>query len=214
MQANPEQQTKHIIQGLYAIADTEILTGKKLLEAVKQAIAGGASLVQLRDKSTDTGNRKTIALALNKLCQDNDVCFIINDDAHLAAAIQADGVHVGKDDLSIPEARTIVGAHSIVGASCYNQLSLAQSAQDQGADYVAFGSFFNSVTKPDAVSAPLALIEEAKSVISIPMVAIGGITPDNAGPLVAAGISAIAAASGIFRQTDIKAAATSYCKYF
>lgn len=214
MQANPEHHPKHTIHGLYAIADTEILAGQNLLGAVEQAIQGGANLVQLRDKSADSLKRKSIALALKKLCNDYGACFIINDDVHLAAAISADGIHVGKEDLSIPEARSIVGTRSIIGASCYNQLSLAREAQEQGADYIAFGSFFDSVTKPDAVSASLALVQEANTVINIPMVAIGGIKPDNVDPLIAAGTSAIAAASGIFGQANIKAAAASYCKHF
>lgn len=217
MQTNPETATKntrHTIHGLYAIADTEILAGKNLLKAVEQAIQGGASLVQLRDKSEDINNRKTIALALKKLCADHGVCFIINDDVQLAAAINADGVHLGKEDLSITEARKIVGNQAIIGASCYNQLALAEAAQIQGADYIAFGSFFNSPTKPDAVSASLPLVEKARDVIKIPMVAIGGITPDNAGPLIAAGMCAIAVASGIFSQDNIKAVAASYCQLF
>lgn len=214
MQINPEAQTRHTIHGLYAIADTGILAGKNICNAVEQAIQGGASLVQLRDKSSAISHRKNIALSLKKLCNVYGVHFIINDDVQLAAAINADGIHLGQKDMPITEARSIVGTQAIIGISCYNQLALAQEAQLQGADYVAFGSFFNSTTKPDAVSASIALVQKAVIQLAIPIVAIGGITADNAGPLISAGISAIAAASGVFEQDDIKAAAASYCKHF
>ncbi len=211
------------IRGLYVIADTGLLldsgsTVTDLIQAVTQAITGGARLVQLRhksnDASTDTPGIESIARELQKLCRDYGVIFIINDHVQLAADIQADGVHLGQEDMPINKARKILGDQAIIGVTCHNQLSLALEAQKQGADYVAFGSFFSSPTKPDAVRAPLTLAREARDLLTLPIVAIGGITPDNAEPLIATGISAIAVASGVFAQTDIKAAAQAYCKLF
>jgi len=226
--SKPKQGSRGIIRGirgLYVIADTGLLldpgsTITDLIHAVTQAIKGGARLVQLRHKSADqllspgSSSIESTARKLQKLCRDYDVIFIINDDVQLAMAIGADGVHLGQEDMPIQEAREILGDQAIIGISCYNQLSLAREAQKQGADYVAFGSFFSSPTKPDAVSAPLALAREAVNSLTLPIVAIGGITPDNAEPLIATGIDAIAVASGIFAQTDIKAAAQDYCKLF
>lgn len=220
MQTNPETKTKpkseikNSIHGLYVIADTSILNGSDLVNGVEQATSGGAAIVQLRDKSSSASDRKNLALTLKKICADKNVIFLINDDALLAKNINADGVHIGKEDLSIQETRAVVGAQAIIGVSCYNQLSLAEDAQKQGADYIAFGSFFNSPTKPEAVPASLALVEKANTVINIPMVAIGGITPDNTAPLMRAGISAIAAASGVIGQDNIRKAAANYCKHF
>lgn len=214
MQTNPKYGSQHKIIGLYAIADTEILAGKDIHDCVEQAILGGASLVQLRDKTADATGRKDIAVMLKKLCVKNNTCFIINDDAELARAVNADGVHLGRDDMSIMEAREIVGEQKIIGASCYNQLAIAEAAQHKRADYVAFGSFYQSVTKPEAVSASLELVAEAVNKITLPIVAIGGINPDNAPPLIEAGVSAIAVASGIFGKQDIRAAAAEYCKVF
>jgi len=214
MQTSPESQTGQAIKGLYAIADTEILAGRDLLYCVNEAIKGGASLVQLRDKSTDPVRRKQIAVALRELCANSNVIFIVNDDAELARAVLADGVHLGKDDMPVAQARTILGQQSVIGVSCYNQVALADKAQDLKADYVAFGSFFKSVTKPEAVPATLDLVEKAVGKINLPIVAIGGISPDNALPLVNAGVKAIAVASGLFRQKDIRAAAAAYCRIF
>jgi len=213
------------IRGLYVIADTSLLLGTDttvadFVHGVAQAIKGGARLVQLRHKFTDASTAsplkpsilESIARKLQKLCHDHGVIFIVNDDVQLAATIHADGVHLGQQDMPIQKARKILGDQAIIGISCYNQLSLAQEAQKQGADYVAFGSFFDSPTKPDAVSASLDLAREARDLLSLPIVAIGGITPDNAGPLITTGINAIAVASGVFQQTDIKAAAQTYCR--
>ena len=210
--AKPKQGIKNI-RGLYVIADTGMLLGAdNMIQAVTQAIKGGASLVQLRHKLNKPSDLKSVAPKLQKLCRDHGVIFIINDDVQLAAAIHADGVHLGQQDMPIQAARKILGDQAIIGISCYNQLSLAQAAQKQGANYVAFGSFFNSPTKPDAVSASLTLAREARSLLTLPIVAIGGITPDNAEPLIATGINAIAVASGVFAQPDIKAAAQNYSR--
>ena len=223
-----KSKSNQVIRGLYVIADTSMLLGAgstvaDFVHEVTQAIKGGANLVQLRHKSTNASTNspgslhnpsvfKSVALELQKLCRDYGVIFIINDDVKLAAAIHANGVHLGQDDMAINEARKILGDQAIIGISCYNQLPLAQAAQKQGADYVAFGSFFDSPTKPDAVSASLDLARQASDLLAVPIVAIGGITPDNAGPLIATGINAIAVASGVFAQPDIKAAAQNYSR--
>jgi thiamine-phosphate pyrophosphorylase len=201
------------INGLYAItpqcADTAAL-----LDKVRQALLGGARAVQYRDKSHDVALRFEQASELLALCRDFAVPLIINDDLRLADLTDADGVHLGRDDVSLREARLILGWDKIIGVSCYNELSLARAAQDGGANYVAFGSFFASPTKPDAVPAPLDLLRQAKRELRLPLVAIGGITPDNAGLLVGAGADALAVITAVFDSPDIRAAATGFSKLF
>lgn len=201
------------ISGLYAItpqcADTAAL-----LERVRLALEGGAQLVQYRDKSADVALRHEQGAELLALCREFGVPLIVNDDLRLASLIGADGVHLGREDGSLREARLILGPGKIVGVSCYNDLQLAVAAQQGGADYVAFGSFFASITKPAAVPAPLDLLHQARHELSIPLVAIGGITLDNAGLLVAAGADALAVITALFDAADIRAAAASLSKLF
>ena len=202
-----------LIRGLYVITDAR-LTGRTLLEKTRQAIEGGAALIQYRAKNTDTQQRTEDACALQALCERYDMPFIINDDVTLAQECCAHGVHLGKDDETIQQARAVLGSRAIIGASCYNNLKRAITAQESGADYVALGSFFPSLTKPDAVSASITLIGQAKSLLKVPVVAIGGITPDNAVPLVAAGVDAVAVIDGVFGQTDAHHAARCYARLF
>ncbi len=202
-----------LIKGLYAITDTR-LTGKALLEKTRQVIEGGATLIQYRAKTVDMHLRSRDARGLRVLCEHYDTPFIINDDVTLAQECGAHGVHLGKGDETIQQARAVLGTHAIIGASCYNDLDRARTAQESGADYVAFGRFFTSSTKPDAVPAPIALIGQAKSLLKVPVVAIGGITPDNAVPLVAAGVDAVAVINGLFGQPDPRHAARRYARLF
>ena len=177
------------ISGLYAItpecADTE-----SLLRQVEAALSGGVHLVQYRNKEGDVALRHEQASELLALCGSFHVPLIINDDMRLADLTGADGVHLGKDDGSVREARLILGPDKIIGASCYDDLQLALDAEAHGADYVAFGSFFPSPTKPGAVAAPLTLLHEAKRSLNIPIVAIGGITRGQRAPLIEAGADA------------------------
>ncbi len=148
------------------------------------ALTGGTRVVQYRDKQPGDIRRKSQGTALLALCHEHDALLIINDDADLARAIGADGVHVGKQDGDIASVRATVGSDAVIGISCYNQLPLATAAQDAGVDYVAFGRFFPSLTKPDAVQADITLLREAKRTLRIPVVAIGGITPENGATLI------------------------------
>lgn len=202
------------ITGLYAIADTQYLNDARLLPAVGEAIAGGARLVQYRDKSHDAPARLAQAKKIVALCRQHGALFIVNDDVELAKQALADGVHLGREDASLAYARIQLSPKTIIGVSCYNELTRALKAQTEGADYVAFGSFFPSVTKPGAVRADTELLREAKQKLRIPIVAIGGITPENGATLIAAGADALAAIEGVFAQTDVLVAARRYAVLF
>ncbi len=206
--------SKHAIAGLYAIADTSCIAAARLLDMVELAIRGGARLIQYRDKSTDAALRQNQAAALVRLCNEHGVILIINDDPALAARVEAHGVHVGREDPTLHDARQILGPSAVIGVSCYNELEAALAAEAAGADYVAFGSFYPSPTKPAAVRARPELLRVAKQRLHIPVVAIGGITPENAGTLIAAGADAVAVIHGIFAQSDIRQAASRYAVLF
>ena len=210
------------LRGLYVITPAigQTVNSSALLHDVELAIKGGAHIVQYRDKSHDKAQNKAkarrLALAseLLALCNRYQALFIINDDVELAAAIQAHGVHLGAEDTPLAQARQRLGAQAIIGASCYNRLELALSAQQQGADYVAFGRFFPSRTKPQAVSAEIALLRQAKSRLHIPIVAIGGITAQNGSQLIVAGADMLAVVDAVFAQDDILAAAQQLANCF
>lgn len=220
------------LRGLYAIADTATLADgmearatrqggracgfatQPLLPAVEQALYGGARLIQYRDKSMEGARRRREGQALAALCRRFSAPLLINDDVELAADVQADGVHLGRDDPAVERARARLGKSALIGVSCYNQLARALDAERRGADYVAFGSFFPSPTKPDAVHASLELLTEARAKLRVPIVAIGGITPENGAALVAAGADVLAVIDGVFNQTDIRAAARRYTALF
>lgn len=199
--------------GIYAItpetADTE-----SLLTQVEAALAGGVAAVQYRDKSGDVARRHEQASELVVLCRRFGVPLIINDDLRLADLADADGVHLGRDDGSLREARIILGKRKLIGASCYQSLELAQAAQAAGADYVAFGSFFSSPTKPAAGRASLDLLRDASPHIHVPLVAIGGITLANAPALLDAGADSLAVLSALFDAPDIRAAARNLNRLF
>lgn len=192
--------------GVYALtpetADTE-----RLLAQVEAALTGGVAAVQYRDKSGDVARRHEQASELVALCRRFGVPLIVNDDLRLADLTDADGVHLGRDDGSLREARIILGKDKFVGASCYQSLELAQAAQAAGADYVAFGSFFASPTKPAAPRAGPDLLREAAPVIRVTLVAIGGITLANAPRLLDAGADCLAVLSALFDAPDIRASA-------
>jgi thiamine-phosphate pyrophosphorylase len=199
--------------GLYALtpetADTE-----RLLTQVEAALAGGVAAVQYRDKSGDVARRHEQASELVALCRRFHVPLIVNDDLRLADLCDADGVHLGREDGSLREARIILGTGKFIGASCYQDLELAQAAQAAGADYVAFGSFFPSPTKPAAGRAELALLHQAAQALRVPIVAIGGITLGNAPSLLDAGADSLAVLSALFDAPDIRAAARDLNQLF
>lgn len=189
--------------GLYAITDGP---RTNLLDVVAQALSGGARWLQYRDKSTDTARRYAEATALRQLCRDCGAAFIVNDDIALARAVEADGVHLGKNDDDVASARAALGDRAIIGVSCYDSLQRAQAAARAGASYLAFGAFFPSPTKPLAPRAPIELLRQSAA-LGLPRVAIGGVTPDNGAPLVNAGADYLAVISAVFGATDVRAAA-------
>jgi len=198
------------IQGLYVITDPHLSPGTQLLTDVEAALKGGAKVVQYRDKVSGDLDKLANAKYLQSLCQQYGATFIINDDIELAKLIGADGVHIGKNDADIICARQALGSDTIIGVSCYNDLSRAKQMAALGANYVAFGRFFPSQTKPNAPAAELATLKQAKSELSIPIVAIGGITPDNAPELLAAGADALAVIHAVFGQADKQFAAQQF----
>ena len=199
--------------GLYAITP-ETADTARLLAQVEAALAGGAAAVQYRDKSGDVARRHEQASELLALCQRFNAPLIINDDLRLADLCGADGVHLGRDDGSVAKARVILGPDKFIGASCYQSLELARAAQDEGADYIAFGSFYPSATKPQAMRVETALLHAARSAIHVPIVAIGGITPVNAAALLDAGADSLAVLSALFDAPDIRAAAHAFKPLF
>lgn len=212
--SNGMQTPVMAVHGLYAIADSAWLAPDNLLVQVGAALAGGAHLVQYRDKHQNPQARLKMARSLVQLCNEYSAPLIINDDPELARACGAAGVHLGRDDANPTAARTLLGRDAIIGVSCYNELERARRAQELGADYVAFGRFFASHTKPDAVPADLTLLQRAHAEIDLPVVAIGGITPENGAALVAAGAHALAVIEGLWGQPDARAAAARYVKLF
>ncbi len=199
--------------GLYAITGNTH-DDMPLPDAVDAALAGGARLIQYREKSLPFDERLAQAQQLVEHCRKHAVPLIINDDIELAEACSADGVHLGSDDATPEMARMRLGAAAVIGVSCYNSPERAQAATNAGANYVAFGRFHTSTSKPAAVAAGTELLLTARRRITLPIVAIGGITPENGGPLLAAGADMLAAIHGVFGQPDIRAAAARYAALF
>lgn len=196
-------------KGLYAITPN-IAETALLLEKVEQALQGGASLLQYRDKISTPDETLLRAQAIHQLCLNYNVPLIINDNPALALACQAEGVHLGQSDGSILEARQRLGKDALIGVTCHHHLSLALQAQEQGADYVAFGRFFNSTTKPGIPLANLKTLQDAKAALSIPIVAIGGIQHNNAKALINQGADFIAVVEQIFSADNI----SESCQHF
>lgn len=202
------------LKGLYAITDENLISEENFEQSIESALQGGSSIIQYRDKSDDQKKRLQQATCLQSLCTQYHAICIINDDIALAKTIHADGVHLGKDDVSISQARKILGENSIIGVSCYNDLSLARHAEKNHADYVAFGAMFSSATKPEASQASLQLIATAKKQLRIPVCAIGGISEENIKQVVVQGADMAAVISGLFSSTDIKTTANMLAQKF
>ncbi|SCY12848.1 thiamine phosphate synthase [Nitrosospira sp. Nsp13] len=205
--------TRPELGGLYAITP-EMTDTSGLVTMTQQALTGGARLVQYRNKTAGTALRLEQAYSLAHLCRKFGVPFIVNDYLDLAVEVGADGVHVGRDDASVAEARRRLGKGKIIGVSCYNRLELAVEAERDGADYVAFGAFFDSPTKPGAAAAPMDLLDHARRKLHVAVVAIGGITSDNAGELISRGANAVAASSALFATGYIRSAAENFSRLF
>jgi len=211
-------------RGLYAVTPEPIrgpnsrvdagAADSRLLAQVNGCLRGGASIVQYRDKVSNPKQRRALASAINDLCRQHAAVFIVNDDIDLALEIGADGVHLGEADLACAPARARAGGNLLIGVSCYDSLPRARRALEDGASYVAFGSAFPSPTKPAAVLAPLSLYQQAARELAIPVVAIGGITTDNAPLLVSAGCHALAVISSLFDAADTVATARVFSQLF
>ncbi len=200
-------------RGLYAItpdwADT-----RRLLLTTEAILEGGCRLLQYRNKVASDCHRQEQAVALRGLTRRYGACLIINDDLDLARYTEADGVHLGEDDGELAAARARLGETFLMGASCYQNLELARNAARAGADYVAFGSFFASPTKPRALRADPALLAAASQETELPVCAIGGITLDNAAPLVAAGADLLAVITALFEADDPARATRQFIQLF
>jgi thiamine-phosphate pyrophosphorylase len=201
--------------GLYAITHTEHKKGEHIIAEVTAALQGGAVVVQYRDKNPS--DAVSLAQALLSICHAYHAPLIINDDIALAATIGADGVHLGQQDGNILQAQHQLGKEAIIGISCYNSLERAMAAQQQGASYVAFGRFFPSHSKPLAAPAQFETLTAAKKHLTVPIVAIGGILPENGELLLQAGADILAVIGGIFDPktgVTVTAAAQAYCALF
>ncbi len=205
---------KDKLKGLYAITDEKLITRQGFSEAVELALQGGARIIQYRDKSNNPQKRFQQATILCSLCEQYQAVSIINDDIELAKAVNAHGVHLGKDDASLTKARQTLGDDAIIGISCYNNLPLAINAEKNTADYVAFGAIFSSSTKPEAIKTNIDIISNAKQQLSIPVCAIGGITDKNIQQLIQQGVDMTAVISSLFASNDIKDTADSLSKHF
>ena len=201
------------VSGLYAVTP-ELTDSIALISKVDAALRGGARVIQYRSKSIADSLRRSQAGEIAKLCRLRNALFIVNDSVELARAVDADGVHLGRDDDGVYAARTTLGPGKLIGVSCYNEIGRAREAVSQGADYVAFGSFFASLTKPQALRAGTELLQVAASEFALPVVAIGGITADNAAALIAAGADAVAVLSALFDAIDVETQARRFARLF
>ncbi len=199
-------------RGLYAITP-DLDNTESLGVKVAAAIDGGARAIQYRNKSAPAAMRREQAARLALVCKARGALFMVNDDALLARDVAADGVHLGEDDGDIAAARALLGAQALIGVSCYDDLARAKKLVAQGADHVAFGSFFESAVKPGARRADVSLLTQART-LGVPVVAIGGITADNASALIRAGADAIAVISAVFDARDVAAAAARLAGLF
>lgn len=185
-----------------------------MLKGIERSLEGGTTVIQYRDKSTDQAKRLKQACSLKQLCDRYNAALLINDDIQLAKQCDAAGVHLGQSDGSVSEARKILGTEAIIGVTCHDSLELAMQARSEGADYVAFGAFFPSKTKPDAKPAPIELIARVKSKVNLPIVAIGGITIDNAQQIITAGADMVAVIHALYAQDDIRKTAQNFHQLF
>jgi thiamine-phosphate pyrophosphorylase len=192
---------QHDLRGLYLVTpnwdDTD-----RLLSVTEMALQAGVCLLQYRHKTASKELRQTQAKALHELCRQYDVPFIINDHIHLCLDLDAEGIHVGGTDISVTQARALVGSAKIVGASCYGDLQLARDAQRDGASYVAFGGFYPSLVKQYPVTTTPEIITAAKHEITLPLVVIGGMTVELAHPLVRRGADMVAAISSVYSAAN------------
>lgn len=187
---------------LYVITDEKLMKRRDFVAQARETIAAGAGIIQLREKFTLLRDRLAVAKALSKLAKKHGVKFVVNDDPWLAQMAGADGVHLGREDAPVEAARELLGKDAIIGVSCYGDLKRALEMERQGASYVSFGAFYPSPTKPKEPVVPTKIITQAKQILHVPVVAIGGITVENSAPLLQAGADSIAVISSIFGKPD------------
>lgn len=201
------------MKGLYLVTpdwdDTEAL-----IKATEIALTVGVGLLQYRHKTASGELRLEQASALLTLCRQHNVPFIVNDHIDLCIALDADGIHVGGTDASVAVVRTLIGKDKILGASCYGDFSLAEQAQIAGASYVAFGGFYPSRVKKYEVSTPASIVSKAKAELTVPVCVIGGMTPENAKPLLKEGADMVAAISSVYSAADIATAVREFAALF
>ncbi len=196
------------VLGLYAITpdmdDTD-----ELCRIVEMAIKGGVKIVQYRNKSAKSRLQITQSSRLLEICREYQIPLVINDNVKLCLALDADGVHIGISDGNLAEIKNRIGDNKILGASCYNSLEIARKAVEEGADYIAFGSCFSSITKPHAPSVDLNLFKDAKC-FGVPIVGIGGITLDNVSQVKEAGADSVAVITSLWNSADINMTAKQF----
>jgi thiamine-phosphate pyrophosphorylase len=210
---HPRQMIRPVIKGLYAISP-DMADSASLITVTQRVLAGGARLFQYRNKTASIALRLEQTRLIAHLCRQFKVPLIVNDYLGLAAEVGADGVHLGQEDAPVTEARRKLGHEKIIGVSCYNRLELAVEAERQGADYVAFGAFYTSITKPGTTVASMDLLRDAKQKLRIPIVVIGGITSNNARELINLGADAVAASHALFGARNIQLATEKFSRLF
>ena len=193
------------LRGIYAITDEALLAERNMAEVIESALQAGISMLQYRGKSGSKSLKLEQSREILDLCQFYDVPLIINDDLTLCKAIGADGIHLGDEDENLQEARLRLGNKAIIGVTCHSSLQAAIAAEEVGADYVAFGRFHPSKTKPEAPKAPIHILREAQVMLSVPIVAIGGINAENGAALIKAGADMLAVVHSVFGTSEISA---------
>src|SRR3990172_1530446 len=205
----------YILKGLYVITDKKLIPRARFIETVEKAIRGGAKIIQLKEKDTPEEEIIRLGKELLKITRRYGIPLIINDSPEIAMEIGADGVHLGKDDTEISEARKILGGEAIIGVSCYGDIGRGLQAEKEGADYLAFGTPFFTPTKPDRKTTPFEILKEAKRRIkTIPIFAIGGITKGNAKSVLETGVDGIAVITAVFSSPNTEEAARSLAEFF
>jgi len=207
-------QMRYLLKGLYVITDKKLIPRDGFIETVEKVIAGGAKIVQLREKDTPQEEIIRLGKGLLEATKKYGIPLIINDSPELAKEVGADGVHLGKDDPPISQARRLLGGEAIIGVSCYGEIERGLEAQDMGADYVAFGTPFFTPTKPERLPTSLEVLREAKRKIRIPIFAIGGINTENAPSVLETGIDGIAVITSVFGSPDPEKVARDLASLF
>lgn len=198
-----------MLSGLYVLTDDRVYPHHTWPDRIEKIIRGGANVIQLREKTLAAQDLLPLAHILREICRAYSAIFIINDHIELARLVDADGVHIGKQDQSLRHAREYLGHHFFIGVSCYNNLYQAIVAQQQTADYVAFGSLFASTTKSQAVRCPLSIISRAKQCLKIPVCTIGGINQRNCKHALTTGTDLIAVSHAVFNADNPHQAANN-----